>query len=157
MLSLASSSRPEIVPIEGLEFSCENPSRSVARRPIITTDPESAKRRASGSLGANASLLLPIKRGGFVIINESGGIQGPQPIQPSHPPSVRKPFEVRRTPRPDRANISIEARLLDKLRRMPEVREEKIEALKREIAAGGYETEERLKAAIDRFFSDGLA
>ncbi len=92
-----------------------------------------------------------------MIINESGGIQGPQPIQPSRPPGVRKPSATPRTPRLDKANISIEARLLDKLRRMPEVREEKIEALKKEIAAGDYETEERLKAAIDRFFSDGLA
>ncbi len=92
-----------------------------------------------------------------MIINESGGIQGPHPIQPSRPASVRKPSAAPRMPRRDKANISIEARLLDQLRRMPEVRQEKIDALKKEISAGGYETEERLKAAIDRLFSEGLA
>ncbi len=61
MLSLALSSRSELVPIEGLEFFREKSSRIVARRPIITTDPESGN---SPSLGIpwseNAPLLRPI-------------------------------------------------------------------------------------------------
>jgi hypothetical protein len=48
----------------------------------------------------------------------------------------------------DEATISRFAHLLDRLRALPEVRQERIERVQREVAAGSYETPEKLDAAV---------
>ncbi len=92
-----------------------------------------------------------------MIIDGSGAVQGPHPIPPSKTPETRKSSLPQRTARSDEAQISQEARLLEKLRKLPAIREEKVEALRKQIAEGNYETEERLQAALERFLHDGLA
>lgn len=90
------------------------------------------------------------------MLSDVGGVQGPQPIQPDpRIPSV-KPKPVEKPVRADAAEISDEARLLEKLSKVPETRLEKIEALKQQIEAGTYETTERLEGAVERMLDELL-
>ncbi len=54
----------------------------------------------------------------------------------------------------DRVEVSEHARLLDRLRQLPEVRTELIERFRQEIAAGTYLTPEKIDAAIERLLQD---
>jgi anti-sigma28 factor (negative regulator of flagellin synthesis) len=54
----------------------------------------------------------------------------------------------------DRVELSDRARFLDRMRQMPEVRLEKIRAVRASIAAGTYETEGKLEAAIERLLEE---
>jgi anti-sigma28 factor (negative regulator of flagellin synthesis) len=57
---------------------------------------------------------------------------------------------------PDVVEISTAARLSSKVADVPEVRTDLIERVKAEIAAGTYETPERLDATADRLLKDLL-
>ena len=59
-------------------------------------------------------------------------------------------------PRGDRVELSEHARLLDRLRQLPEVRTELLERFRQEIAAGTYLTPEKIDAAIERLLQDGV-
>lgn len=61
--------------------------------------------------------------------------------------------EVRRSESLDRVELSDHARHLDALRSMPPVRTEKVAQIKAAIAAGSYETDERLSIALDRMIA----
>jgi negative regulator of flagellin synthesis FlgM len=54
----------------------------------------------------------------------------------------------------DRVELSEHARHLDAIRQMPDVRMARIEAVKHAIAAGTYESPEKLQAAIDGLLRD---
>ena len=54
----------------------------------------------------------------------------------------------------DRVELSEHARLLDKLRQLPQVRFEMVEEIRRAIADGTYETPEKLDAAIQRLLEE---
>ena len=56
--------------------------------------------------------------------------------------------------RPDRVEISDVARFLDELARMPEIRAEKVEQVRRAIAEGTYLTPEKLDLAIERLLNE---
>jgi anti-sigma28 factor (negative regulator of flagellin synthesis) len=87
-------------------------------------------------------------------VHTTGGISGPNPIEPNRVPAGRlRPAE---TPRPgvDRAEISDHARFLAKLRDVPEVRRQKVEALRALIASGKYETPERISGAVDKIMEE---
>lgn len=58
------------------------------------------------------------------------------------------------TPPGDRVELSRHARLLDQLRRLPEVRTDLVEQIRRSIETGTYETPEKLDAAIERLLED---
>ena len=89
-------------------------------------------------------------------IGNVGGIQGPQPVQPNRPAKAPEAAKAAATPKTDAAEISIEARLLDKLHKTPEIRQEKVDALRAQIEAGTYETPERLRAAVEKMFEEEL-
>lgn len=83
------------------------------------------------------------------------GASGPDRVQRSRP--VGKPAPVSPPPAsPDRVEISDEARLLSEIQSQPSVRSERIEQLRREIESGKYETDERLKGALERFLADEI-
>ena len=90
-----------------------------------------------------------------MIIGQTGGVDGPQPIQPGQ---SRKPVSKVQsgvpTPRADKAEISLHAQLLQKLREMPELRQEKVDAIRDQIADGSYESDEKIRAAVNRLFED---
>jgi negative regulator of flagellin synthesis FlgM len=60
-----------------------------------------------------------------------------------------------RTERPsDRVDISDRARYLSKLASLPDVRTDLVERIRREIASGTYETDEKLDAAVRNMAED---
>ena len=54
----------------------------------------------------------------------------------------------------DRVELSDHARLLDEIRRLPDVRTERVQQVRDALDAGTYETEERLNTAIERLLED---
>jgi len=87
-------------------------------------------------------------------IQNTGGINGPDPIQPARisprkltPPSTPSPSA-------DSAEISAPARFLALLRDVPPVRQEKVDALRALIASGEYETPQRIAGAVDRILEE---
>ena len=85
-----------------------------------------------------------------MIINDVSGVQGPQPVQPNKASHAHKAQASEKPVRTDGAEISLEAKLLDKLRRVPEIRQDRVDALRQQIADGTYETPERLDTAIQK-------
>lgn len=85
----------------------------------------------------------------------AGGTQGPQPIYPrlaefsiDAGPSVQAG-----SPR-DQVEISPLGQMLDGIGRLPEIRHERVEEVRRQIAAGTYETPEKLDVALDRLLDE---
>ncbi len=86
-------------------------------------------------------------------IQGTGGISGPDPIQPNHTSAGRiRPPET--PPAADRAEISEHAVFMSKLRDVPPIRKEKVEALKALIAAGQFETPARIAGAVDKLLEE---
>ena len=73
-------------------------------------------------------------------INRPGGI----PPRPGAQPPSAVP-----APQGDRVELSEHARLLERLRHMPRVRPDLVEALRKSIADGTYQSPEKLDAAIE--------
>ena len=92
-------------------------------------------------------------------MNDIHGIQppaAPRPIQPTE--AVAKsgapsePVEV-----PDTVEISAAARLAAKVQEIPEIRIELVERIKAEIAAGTYESPEKLEIAVNKLMEELLS
>jgi hypothetical protein len=71
------------------------------------------------------------------------GPRGPSPVDPPNP-----------TVPSDRVEISDQARLLNDLRNLPEIRGERVEELRRAIENRQFETPERLEGAVDEFLDE---
>ncbi len=52
--------------------------------------------------------------------------------------------------RGDRVELSDHARLLDRIRQLPDVRQDRVERMRSAIARGGYDSDARIDHAIDR-------
>ena len=87
-------------------------------------------------------------------IHTTGGISGPDPIQPNRINSARIRSTSRTTKAADHAEISDHARLLAALRETPPVRKDKVEALRALIASGEYETPERIAGAVNKLLEE---
>ena len=90
-------------------------------------------------------------------IQQTGGVQGPQPVQPNRP--VQKAAEAPsadQTAKVDRAEISDQARFLDQISRLPDIRADKVEAARRAIAEGVYDSEDKLRAAVERLLDESI-
>ena len=73
----------------------------------------------------------------------AGGAQGPQPIYPRLAAFTVEAGQTVQTQAPrDRVEISPIGRMLDGVARLPEIRHEKVEEIRRQIASGVYETPE---------------
>ena len=85
----------------------------------------------------------------------AGGAQGPQPIYPRLAAfSVDAGQAVHAgTPR-DHVEISPLGQMLDGISQLPEIRQERVEEIRRQIAAGAYETPEKLELALDRLLEE---
>ncbi|RUL86756.1 flagellar biosynthesis anti-sigma factor FlgM [Tautonia sociabilis] len=88
-------------------------------------------------------------------IHGAGGPQGPQPIYPrlasfSVEASAASPAAAPR----DQVEISQLGLVLDGIHRLPEIRHEKVEAIRQQIASGTYETPEKLERALDNLLSE---
>jgi negative regulator of flagellin synthesis FlgM len=54
----------------------------------------------------------------------------------------------------DEVDISEAARQMEQVRQMPDIREDRVEAVRRQIAAGTYETNDKLSVAIERLLDE---
>lgn len=54
----------------------------------------------------------------------------------------------------DRVVLSDQARLLSKLKQLPEIREGLVNSVKAQIEAGNYDTDERFDTAVNALFDD---
>jgi anti-sigma28 factor (negative regulator of flagellin synthesis) len=54
----------------------------------------------------------------------------------------------------DEVDISEAARLVEQVQQMPEMREDRVEAVRQQIAAGTYETGDKLNTAIERLLDE---
>ena len=54
----------------------------------------------------------------------------------------------------DELQISNLARLMNRLREMPDIRQQRVQRLRAEIASGTYETEDKLDAALEALLAD---
>jgi negative regulator of flagellin synthesis FlgM len=91
------------------------------------------------------------------MIDNVNGIQGPvapKPVEPAGavvPPNTNP---VQPAGISDVVDISQAARLAEMIQRIPDVRVDLIERVKAEIAAGIYETPERLEIAINKLMDE---
>jgi len=85
----------------------------------------------------------------------AGGPQGPQPIYPRLAAWSIDPGQTVQagTPR-DRVEISPLGQMLDGISRLPEIRHEKVEEIRRQIAEGTFETPAKLELALDRLLDE---
>lgn len=79
--------------------------------------------------------------------------QGPRPVQPGSVSKTTGATPPNALPA-DTVEISPQARLAAKLADLPEVRADLVARVKAEIAAGTYETVEKLNIAIDRMLDE---
>jgi negative regulator of flagellin synthesis FlgM len=54
----------------------------------------------------------------------------------------------------DEVDISDAARLVEQTQQMPAIREDRVEAVRRQIAAGTYETADKLDVAVERLLDE---
>jgi negative regulator of flagellin synthesis FlgM len=85
----------------------------------------------------------------------AGGAQGPQAIYPRLAAfGVDGGQTVHAgTPR-DHVEISPLGQMLDGISRLPEIRHEKVEEIRRQIADGSYETPDKIQIALDRLLDE---
>jgi negative regulator of flagellin synthesis FlgM len=82
-------------------------------------------------------------------------MHGPQSISAPHAARASQPMNRPAAPQiTDEVDISEAARLVEQVQQMPEMREDRIEAVRRQIAEGTYETHERLDVAVQRLLDE---
>ena len=85
----------------------------------------------------------------------AGGTQGPQPIYPRLAAfNVEAGQSVHANAPRDQVEISSLGQMLDGINRMPEIRHERVQEIRSQIAAGVYETPEKLELALDRLMDE---
>jgi negative regulator of flagellin synthesis FlgM len=75
-----------------------------------------------------------------------GAPHGARPAQPTTRPEAAQIA--------DEVNISDAARLVEQVQQMPEMRADRVDAVRQQIAAGTYETAEKLNAAVERLLDE---
>ena len=87
-------------------------------------------------------------------IHGPGGVSGPNRID-IHRVQPQKPAEIQvNAPVGDRAEISEVARLLNRLAEVPDVRMDRVQNLRELIAAGKFETPERIAGTVDKLLEE---
>ena len=82
-------------------------------------------------------------------------LHGPQPVGPPHTSRVSKPAAPDvQTPIHDEVDISDAARLIDRVSEIPEIRQDRVDTIRAQIAQGVYETDEKLQIALDRLLDE---
>ncbi len=85
-------------------------------------------------------------------------VHGPQSVNPSHGPQSSKPADqvpsADSAPIRDEVDISDAARLIEQTQAMPEIRQDRVDAIRAQIAEGTYETQEKLDIAVERLLDE---
>lgn len=88
-------------------------------------------------------------------IHGAGGAQGPQAIFPRLAAfGVEGGHTVHTTTPRDHVEISPLGQMLDGISRLPEIRHERVEAIRQQIADGTYETPDKIQVALDRLLDE---
>ena len=90
-------------------------------------------------------------------IQGAGGLNGPQAIYPRLAAfSVEANATATAAAPRDQVEISSLGLMMEGISRLPDIRHEKVEAIRQQIAAGTYETPEKLEKAIDGLLGELL-
>ncbi len=82
-------------------------------------------------------------------------IHGAQPINAPHRSYSSQPAAAPSSVYgADELQISSEADMVSRVREMPDIRADKVASIKAQIAAGTYETDAKLEAAMSRLFDE---
>jgi negative regulator of flagellin synthesis FlgM len=82
-------------------------------------------------------------------------MHGSQPIGPMHGPRPAQQTTRPEAPQvADEVNISDAARFVEQVQQMPEMREDRVESVRLQIASGTYETNDKLNVALDRLLDE---
>lgn len=82
-------------------------------------------------------------------------LHGAQPISaPHHTRQSQAASRLDSAQIADEVDISDAARLVEQVQQMPEMREDRVEAVRRQIADGAYETNDKLNVAIERLLDE---
>jgi len=88
-------------------------------------------------------------------IHGLNGAGGAQPIYPRLAAyTVEQGSSARVSAPRDHVEISSLGQMLDSVHRMPEIRHERVEEIRRQIADGIYETPEKIEIALDRLMDE---
>lgn len=80
-------------------------------------------------------------------------VHGPQPIQAPHRTTASQAQSPAQGAA-DQLDISTEAELLMRVRELPEIRADRVAAIRAAIAAGTYETQDKLEIAVGRLLDE---
>jgi negative regulator of flagellin synthesis FlgM len=82
-------------------------------------------------------------------------LHGPQSIAAPHGARPSQPMPHPEAPQiADEVDISEAAQFAEQIQQMPEMREDRIEAVRQQIAEGTYETSDKLNAALERLLDE---
>jgi negative regulator of flagellin synthesis FlgM len=81
-------------------------------------------------------------------------IHSAQPIHGPHRPAAPAPAAGPAASTPDQVDISPLAELVAQARDLPEIRADRVAAIRAQIAAGTYETADKLQIAVDRLLDE---
>lgn len=87
-------------------------------------------------------------------IRGPAGVGGTDPIQNATPVQSKAIQGTSAATHVDRVEISEMALFLDKISRLPDIRREKVEAVREQIARGTYETPEKMEKAIENLMRE---
>lgn len=84
-----------------------------------------------------------------------GRIDGPQSVRAPHQArSIEAPTSMDSLHGMDRVDISPEAELVSRVGDLPEIRADRVAEIRAQIAAGVYETDEKLQIALGRLLDE---
>ncbi|MDZ4783388.1 MAG: flagellar biosynthesis anti-sigma factor FlgM [Planctomycetia bacterium] len=82
-------------------------------------------------------------------------LHGPQSISAPHTPAAsRSQSSDRSAPIQDEVQISSQGEIMSRMADIPEIRHDKVAALRAAIADGSYETDAKLSGALDRLLDE---
>jgi negative regulator of flagellin synthesis FlgM len=88
-------------------------------------------------------------------INGTSHVHAAQPLNSPHRMTpAAAPFSPRGAGTIDQLDISPEADFVAQARELPEIREDRVASIRAQIAAGTYETPEKLDAALSRLIDE---
>lgn len=82
-------------------------------------------------------------------------VHGSQPIGSPHAARGTEPQQAQPAATPsDQVDISSAGQMLDAIRDLPDIRQERVDQLRAAIASGAYETADKLEGAIERLLDE---
>jgi negative regulator of flagellin synthesis FlgM len=82
-------------------------------------------------------------------------LHGAQPISAPHTPRSAPPTtSTQSAPIQDELSLSSAAQWIDQVRQTPDIRQDRVAAVRAQIASGAYETHDKLDVAISRLLDE---